>query len=440
MKRSDGILLGLLLQCSSVAAFLSTTLMKTSPSPLLRSSFLSSRSQSLGLPQIAPARSLRASMDKLQMKDEQAPQTPQNSERVTVLGGGSFGLAMASILGKKKYPVKILVRTQDAMDSINIHHRSSTYLKDVTLPDSVTATCDKEEALKDATLIIHAVPVQYSRKFLKEMAPYVPKDCPVICTSKGIETGTLCLMQDILREELGDSRDYAFLSGPSFAREIAVGLATAVVVASQSDTLTNRAAEIFGCENFRVFTSKDVIGVEIGGAVKNVIAIAAGMCEGLGLGTNAVAGLVTRGCLEMQTLARAVGASPSTLMGLSGVGDTFGTCFGPLSRNRNLGIRLGQGEKLEDILSSSTEVAEGYATALSLVEFLLTKMPRSFRMDLKFPILFGVAEVLKGERSPREGMKDLMLMPIRTEIFDYSSTPRILFPKTVKKRSVRKVH
>ncbi|EKX42791.1 hypothetical protein GUITHDRAFT_73617 [Guillardia theta CCMP2712] len=347
------------------------------------------------------------------MKDEQAPQTPQNSERVTVLGGGSFGLAMASILGKKKYPVKILVRTQDAMDSINIHHRSSTYLKDVTLPDSVTATCDKEEALKDATLIIHAVPVQYSRKFLKEMAPYVPKDCPVICTSKGIETGTLCLMQDILREELGDSRDYAFLSGPSFAREIAVGLATAVVVASQSDTLTNRAAEIFGCENFRVFTSKDVIGVEIGGAVKNVIAIAAGMCEGLGLGTNAVAGLVTRGCLEMQTLARAVGASPSTLMGLSGVGDTFGTCFGPLSRNRNLGIRLGQGEKLEDILSSSTEVAEGYATALSLVEFLLTKMPRSFRMDLKFPILFGVAEVLKGERSPREGMKDLMLMPIR---------------------------
>ena len=256
MKRSDAILLGLLLQCSSVAAFLSTTLMKTSPSLLLRSSFLSSRSQSLRLPQIAPARNLRASMDKLQMKDEQAPQTPQSSERVTVLGGGSFGLAMASILGKKKYPVKILVRTQDAMDSINIHHRSSTYLKDVTLPDSVTATCDKEEALKDATLIIHAVPVQYSRKFLKEMAPYVPKDCPVICTSKGIETGTLCLMQDILREELGDSRDYAFLSGPSFAREIAVGLATAVVVASQSDTLTNRAAEIFGCENFRVFTSK----------------------------------------------------------------------------------------------------------------------------------------------------------------------------------------
>eukprot|EP00960_Hanusia_phi_P074665 768284-Hanusia_phi.AAC.4 len=317
MKRSDGIVLSLLLYyCSSAAAFLSTLPAHRSLVSNSHSDFLCTRPKGNRFSLVAAPRMTKASTNKLQMKDE----SPQSSERVTVLGGGSFGLAMASILGKKNYPVKILVRSQEAMDSININHRSSTYLKDVTLPDSVTATCDKEEALKDATLIIHAVPVQYSRKFLREMAPYVPNDCAVICTSKGIETGTLCLMQDILREELGDNREYAFLSGPSFAREIAVGLATAVVVASQSDALTYRAAEIFGCENFRVFTSKvaslcimaglafdslchqDVIGVEIGGAVKNVIAIAAGMCEGLGLGTNAVAGLVTRGCLEMQTL------------------------------------------------------------------------------------------------------------------------------------------
>ena len=176
------------------------------------------------------------------------------------------------------------------------------------------------------------------------------------------------MMQDILIETLGTERDYGFLSGPSFAREIAQGLATAVVVASESEALANDISDIMASEQFRVFTSRDVVGVEVGGAVKNVLAIAAGMCEGLGLGTNAMAGLVTRGCYEMQKIAVSLGARPSTLMGLSGVGETFGTCFGPLSRNRNLGVRLGKGEKLDDILGSSTEVAEGAATALSLVQ------------------------------------------------------------------------
>jgi len=228
-------------------------------------------------------------------------------------------------------------------------------------------------------------------------------------------------MKDILYQELGAHRELAFLSGPSFAREIATGLATAVVIASNHEKLAKEVAELFSGPTFRVFTSRDVIGVEIGGAVKNVVAIAAGMCEGLGLGTNSMAGLVTRGCLEMNTLARAMGAKPSTLMGLSGVGDTFGTCFGPLSRNRQLGFRLGRGEKLEDILSSSAEIAEGYATSLSLVDFIDQKLTRSFRKDLKFPILYGVAAILKGLRTPREGLMDLMQLPLRTEMFDNGS-------------------
>ena len=277
--------------------------------------------------------------------------------RVAVLGGGSFGLAMASVLGGKGFPVQMLMRKQTAVDYFNKHHMSESYIKGVKLPLSVRATTSVEEALSDATYVIHAVPVQYSRQYLRDIRSVLPENCPIICTSKGIETGSLSLMQDILKEEMGAQREYAFLSGPSFAREIAAGLATAVVVASESDKFANQIAELFGCETFRVFTSRDVVGVEIGGAVKNVIAIAAGMAEGLGLGTNAQAGLVTRGCLEMQTLARSLGASPNTLMGLSGVGDTFGTCFGPLSRNRNLGIRLGQGEEIKDILASSTEVA-----------------------------------------------------------------------------------
>ena len=350
--------------------------------------------------------------------------------RVTVMGGGSFGLAMAAVIGGKGFPVKVLMRNQEQADYLNANHMSDTYIKGVELPTTIIATTNVEDALADCTYAIHAVPVQYSRKYLRGIRSVLPESTPIICTSKGIETGTLSLMQDILKEEMGEAREYAFLSGPSFAREIATGLATAVVVASESDRFSNQVAELFGCETFRVFTSRDVVGVEIGGAVKNVIAIAAGMAEGLGLGTNAMAGLVTRGCLEMQTLARSLGASPNTLMGLSGVGDTFGTCFGPLSRNRNLGIRLGQGEALEDILKSSTEVAEGYATAFSLIEFLQTKLPRSFRMDLKFPILFGVAQVLRGERSPRDGMQELMLMPIRTEMFDWGGPGgKTMFPK-----------
>lgn len=373
--------------------------------------------------------------------------------RFAVLGGGSFGLALASVLGKKSIPVTILVRKEDVAEHINLHHRHPTYLSDISLAPTIRATTIPEEALNDASFIIHAVPVQYSRKFLEDIAPHVPKNTPIISTSKvsylcwfsslcysflfvgrlnlilppslpscppplqGIETGTLCMMQDILLETLGPNRETAYLSGPSFAREIALGLVTAVVAASESEALANEICDIMGCNYFRVFTSTDVVGVEVGGAVKNVIAIAAGMCEGLGLGTNAMAALVTRGCNEMQRLALSLGARPTTLTGLSGVGDTFGTCFGPLSRNRNLGVRLGKGEKLEDILGSSTEVAEGHATAFSLVQ-LIEKTNRAYRRELEFPIIYGVKEILEGKRTPAEGLRDLMAMPVRVEMWN----------------------
>lgn len=165
------------------------------------------------------------------------------------------------------------------------------------------------------------------------------------------------------------------------------------------------------------FTTKDVIGVEIGGAVKNVIALAAGMCEGLGLGTNAMSGLVTRGCAEMRRLGMVFGARPSTIAGLSGVGDTFGTCFGPLSRNRSFGYRLGKGETMEDILSSTTEVAEGVDTSIALVKMIKTQC-KGYRLDLKYPILFGVADILEGSQTPEDGLKGLMNMPMRRENFD----------------------
>ena len=191
-------------------------------------------------------------------------------------------------------------------------------MSDITLPTSIRATADPKTALGDATYVVHSVPVQYSRSFLEDVKEYIPKGVPVLSASKGIETTSLGFMADILRETLGDERSYAFLSGPSFAREICEGVATAVVIASEDVDLTDDFADLFSSENFRVYTSHDVIGVEIGGAVKNVIALAAGMCEGLGLGTNAMSGLVTRGCAEMRRLGLALGARPSTIAGLSG--------------------------------------------------------------------------------------------------------------------------
>jgi glycerol-3-phosphate dehydrogenase (NAD+) len=234
------------------------------------------------------------------------------------MGGGNFGLALATVAARKNIPTTLLVRDQADADSINQHHRHPRKMNDFELPFLVRASTDPAECLGDATYIVHAVPVQYSRKFLQSVAQYIPANTPVISGSKGIETSSLGFMADILKECLGEDRSYAFLSGPSFAREICEGVATAVVIASEDLIFAKDMAELLSDESFRVFTSRDVVGVEIGGAVKNVIALAAGMCEGLGLGTNAMSGLVTRGCGEMRRLGKAFGARTSTLAGLSG--------------------------------------------------------------------------------------------------------------------------
>ncbi|CAM9402057.1 unnamed protein product [Pylaiella littoralis] len=337
--------------------------------------------------------------------------------RITVMGGGNFGLALSLVLARNEIPTTLLVRSDSVAEHVNKHNEHPNYLKGITLPPHIVATTDPKEALTDATFIIHAVPVQYTRKFLENVVQHMPAGTPILSVSKGIETSSLMLMNDILKDLCGTERSYAFLSGPSFAREIAMNQATAVVIASDDSCLANDMAKVLSSPTFRCFTSKDVVGVEVGGAVKNVIALAAGMCEGLGLGTNAMAGLVTRGCGEMRRLAIILGGKSQTLSGLSGVGDTFGTCFGPLSRNRNFGIRLGKGESMEEILASSTEVAEGVDTALALAD-LIRKTDKSYRIDLKYAIIFGVADILRGTRSPKEGLEDLMTMSLKAEMYD----------------------
>jgi len=241
-----------------------------------------------------------------------------NPARVTVMGGGNFGLALATVLGRKGISTTLLVRSVDVANQLNTEHRHPRYMTDIALPESIRAVTDPAVALKDATYIIHSVPCQFSRKFLTSVREHIQPNVPVLSASKGIETSSLGFMADILKETLGEDRPYAFLSGPSFAREICEGVATAVVIASEDLMLADDLADLMSSENFRVFTTRDVIGVEVGGAVKNVIALAAGMCEGLGLGTNAMSGLVTRGCAEMRRLGLYLGARSSTIAGLSG--------------------------------------------------------------------------------------------------------------------------
>ena len=250
------------------------------------------------------------------MKASNSP--PPYPVRVTVMGGGNFGLALATVVARKGVPTTLLVRSEDVATTINETHHHPTKMPDIPLPRTIRATTDKKSALSDATYIIHAVPVQYTRSFLGTVRDDIPSGVPILSASKGIETSSLGFMADILKECLGEDRSYAFLSGPSFAREICEGVATAVVIASEDLLLADDLADLMAGEDFAVFTSRDVIGVEVGGAVKNVIAIAAGMCEGLGLGTNAMSGLVTRGCGEMRRLGIYLGARPSTISGLSG--------------------------------------------------------------------------------------------------------------------------
>lgn len=237
---------------------------------------------------------------------------------VTVMGGGNFGLAMSTLCARQGHNTTLLVRSQTDADQLNSDHTHPRYQQGITLNSNVHAATNPAECLPYAEYVIHAVPCQFSRTFLEGVAVHLPSDTPVLSISKGIEISSLGFMEEVLHDVLGEDQPLAFLSGPSFAKEIIQGVATGVVIASKDLDLASDLAMILSDDRFKCFTSQDVIGVEVGGAVKNVIAVGAGMCEGLELGTNALAGLVTRGCSEMRRLGLSLGAKPSTMAGLSG--------------------------------------------------------------------------------------------------------------------------
>jgi glycerol-3-phosphate dehydrogenase (NAD(P)+) len=329
--------------------------------------------------------------------------------KLGVIGAGSWGTTLASLLGKRGHDVSLWVYEEELLASMKSHRVNHLYLPGVKIEESVFLTGDLGEACRGAECLIMAVPSHVYRDVLERMAPSLRGDEVLVSATKGIEAGTLMTMSQVAASVLGEVR-YAVLSGPSFAREVSLGLPTAVTVAAFSLDLAQRLQEEFSTERFRVYAHDDVLGTELGGAIKNVIAIAAGISDGLGLGLNARAALITRGLSEMIRLGAKMGANPLTFGGLSGVGDLILTCTGDLSRNRTVGLRIAKGESLEQIRKSMLQVAEGVTTTLSLREL-------ARREGVDMPIAEQVYLVLYEGKDPLQAMKDLMNRPLKREIY-----------------------
>jgi glycerol-3-phosphate dehydrogenase (NAD(P)+) len=283
------------------------------------------------------------------------------------------------------------------------------YLPDITFPPALKVTAELSEAIGGTDFIVSAVPSHGTREVLHRASRYVRRGSTVVSATKGLEQDTLFRVSEIIQQELGPAMRVAVLSGPSFAAELARELPTAVSVASRDPVVVEEVQADFRTAYFRLYGTSDVIGVEIGGALKNVIAIAAGVAEGLGLGHNALAGLITRGLAEITRLACAAGAHRETLAGLTGLGDLVLTCTGSLSRNRHVGVELARGRKLHDILAGMKMVAEGVRTtdaALALAA----------RHGIELPIAAQVSELLAGRKDARTAVYDLMLRPQRAEV------------------------
>lgn len=325
---------------------------------------------------------------------------------IAVIGAGSWGTTLACLLTEKGYDVSLWAYEKEIVDEINGSRVNSIYLSDVILPVNLKATNNIGDAVKQAHYILNVVPTQFTRSIFKEAEKYISKNAVIISASKGIEQGTLLTVSAILKDITGQK--IAVLSGPSFAKEVLKKLPTAVTLAAENADFSLQLQEIFNTHYFRVYTHTDVLGVELGGALKNVIAIASGISDGLGLGHNARAALITRGLAEIIRLGERMGADKRTFSGLSGLGDLVLTCTGHLSRNYSVGVSLGKGMKLKDILSSTKSVAEGVATALSAFEL-------SLKYGVEMPVVKQVYEVIYKDENPAEAVKMLMNRALKAE-------------------------
>ena len=336
--------------------------------------------------------------------------------RIAIIGAGAWGTGLALVLARKghdfRHEVRLWANEPEVCESIARSRINELFLPEFVLPESIAATCDLDAALDAAEIVVSVMPSQHCRSLFERMAPVLRTETLFVSCTKGLEDGTLLRMTEVIADVLR-SRKFTprigALSGPSFAKEVARGDPTAVTVASVDSEVTLAVQQAFTDSRFRVYTNDDVIGVELGGALKNTIAIAAGVCNGLGLGHNSVAALITRGLAEMARLVVG-GGRLDTMAGLAGLGDLVLTCTGDLSRNRSVGVELGKGRKLSDIIAGMHgAVAEGVFTTKAAVGLARKK-------NVEMPITEQMFAILENGKSPQQAIEDLMTRAARSEI------------------------
>jgi glycerol-3-phosphate dehydrogenase (NAD(P)+) len=330
-------------------------------------------------------------------------------KRLAVIGGGAWGTALAIVLATRFERVHVWVYESDVARRMQSQRQNETYLPGFQVPENILVTSDLATALEDAAVVLSVMPSHHVRRVYAQMLPFLSESMTFVSATKGIEVGTILRMSEIIRSTSGQfPMQVAVLSGPTFAKEVARGEPTALVVASPDDDLNRRIQSVFSGPTFRLYTSLDPIGVEIGGSIKNVIAIGAGVIHGTGLGHNVTAALITRGLAEMTRLAVAMGGRAQTLAGLAGLGDLVLTCTGELSRNRMVGIELARGRKLDEIVGSMQMVAEGIKTTDAAVEL-------ARRFGVEMPITEQMYQMLYHGVSPRDAIQRLMVRSLKEE-------------------------
>jgi len=331
-------------------------------------------------------------------------------EKITIIGDGGWGTALSIELAKNSREVSLWSNFPDYAKRLRDVRINDKFLKDIRIPDAVCITCDMKEALSGAGLVILAVPSKYFRDILQKVGPAVSGNPIFVSAAKGIETGVLMRMSEVCGDVLGKDRKIAALSGPSIAIEVAKGFPATIVAASKDLSLAETVQRAIASERLRVYTSDDIIGVELGGSLKNIIAIAAGMSDSLGFGTNSKAAILTRGMAEISRLGIAMGARSETFAGLSGMGDLITTCISRYSRNRWFGEMLGSGGKAEDIIRRTEMVVEGVTTAKSARDLSI-----EYKIDM--PISAGIYSVIYEGKDPKKAVRDLMARTLKPEVY-----------------------
>jgi glycerol-3-phosphate dehydrogenase (NAD(P)+) len=327
---------------------------------------------------------------------------------IGIIGAGGWGTALASLLGQKGLSVTLWCHGAQSYRDLHDSRENHSYLPGVIIPDTVEVTRSLNAAVMDKELIWCVVPSHAVRQVMTEARSYLNSKTIIVCGTKGLEEETFQTMGEVLTEIFGAGERLAFISGPTFALEVAHGLPAAITVAAYSEFIAGEIQAVLSTSSLRAYTSKDVIGVQMGGVIKNVIAIASGISDGLGLGHNARAALITRGLAEMTRLAIKMGADPLTLAGLPGVGDLILTCTGGLSRNRQVGLQIGGGKSIAEIMQSSRMVAEGIRNARS-VYFLAKKL------GVEMPIVEQMYRIMHEGKKPSEGVQELMQRSLKAE-------------------------